>query len=110
MVTIPLTATELDQVERQKFWATQTEIECQSDLIRNKKMKIPKIRRHKEGEGDKLNYVTNLREGNSKRRTEAQAKYFKNPKRCSVCNAIIPYERRELTTCSDACQKLKFKK
>lgn len=38
------------------------------------------------------------------RTVAAQQRYADNPKRCLVCNNIIPYERREAKTCSQICR------
>ena len=44
----------------------------------------------------------------NKRLKELEANYYKNPKRCSVCESVIPYRLRHRKTCSDECtSKLK---
>lgn len=34
---------------------------------------------------------------------ELRERYLKNPKKCAICGAVIPYERRNRKSCSEEC-------
>ena len=34
-----------------------------------------------------------------------RTEYYENPKRCIVCNVVIPYEHKNRKTCSEECRK-----
>lgn len=40
--------------------------------------------------------------------SSAVERYYHNPRRCKICNSIIPYENRNRCTCSDTCLAIRY--
>ena len=54
----------------------------------------------------KIDRVTQLDAGNTYALTEQYLAYIENPKTCTICGNILPYEKRFRKTCCDECKRI----
>ena len=54
----------------------------------------------------KVEYVTQSNTGKTYALTEQYLAYIENPKICTICGSILPYEKRFRKTCCDECKRI----